>query len=267
MKIFIVLIAFISFELWAGLDLKSEFGNRDACLIMTDLSSAKTVIQYNQERCNLRLSPCSSFKIPIALMAFEQGILKAETQVIKWDGKVRGRKELNQDQTPLTWMSHSAMWVTQWITPQLGSKAITNFLDKFVYGNKDVSGGIIDAWQTSTLKISAYEQLNFISKLWTNELPVSKRAVDLTKRIIFIKDLDNGSKLYGKTGTGCLQGRECMNKPDKMIGWFVGVVENGNKRFAFVANASDLKPEKMPAGPRLRQTVIEIIEKWGVANR
>lgn len=81
----------------------------------------------------------------------------------------------------------------------------------------------------------------------------------MTKEIIFVGDLGKTLKLYGKTGTGCLEGRECMSRPDKMLGWFVGVVQNGSKEYAFATNASDLTPEKIPAGPRLRQTIIDLL--------
>jgi beta-lactamase class D len=88
----------------------------------------------------------------------------------------------------------------------------------------------------------------------------------MTKKIIYIRKLGLGSELYGKTGTGCLVGRECMDRPDKMLGWFVGILKNGSKEYAFAANASDLKPEKAPAGPRLRKTVTSILEKMGLAE-
>ncbi|HBS51609.1 MAG TPA: penicillin binding protein transpeptidase domain-containing protein, partial [Coxiellaceae bacterium] len=36
-------------------------------------------------RCNERVFACSTFKIPIAIMAFDQKILQDENTVIKWD--------------------------------------------------------------------------------------------------------------------------------------------------------------------------------------
>ena len=48
-------------------------------------------------------------------------------------------------------------------------------------------------------------------------------------------------------------------RADRMLGWFVGVVKGSTKEYVFAANATDLKAEKVPAGPRLRSTVIEIL--------
>jgi beta-lactamase class D len=94
---------------------------------------------------------------------FENKILKDDNQIIKWDGEKHDRSELNKDQTPYTWMSNSAIWVKSWIVPQLGKEAIQGFLEKFSYGNKDFTGPGKEPWQTSSLKISAHEQLDFIS--------------------------------------------------------------------------------------------------------
>jgi beta-lactamase class D len=243
---------------------KKEFKNSDGCFLLSDLRTGKMIEEFNPKRCRERLSPCSSFKIAAALMAYEKGVLKSEDDVIKWDGVQRERPELNQDQTPASWMRNSAKWVTEWIMPQIGLEQIQKFLDSFSYGNKDFSGGLKDAWQTTSLKISAYEQLAFISKLWKNKLPLSKHTFDMTKKAIFIKRLGKESDLYGKTGTGCLQGHSCMEHPDKMLGWFVGILHNGQKEYAIVGNASDLTAQGPPAGPRMRATVIRMLEHVGV---
>jgi beta-lactamase class D len=77
-------------------------------------------------------------------------------------------------------MSNSVKWVTEWIMPQLGNDSIEFYLNSFNYGNKDFSGGPKDAWVSSSLKISAHEQIRFLSKLWEGKLEVSSRATELT---------------------------------------------------------------------------------------
>jgi len=255
----------LSASAFAAVDFKKTFADRDACFIIADLETGKILAEHNPKRCKERYSPCSSFKVPAALMAFDKGILKDENQIVKWDGIQRGRQEENQDQTPITWMSNSIMWVTEWVMPQVGEKNIQHFLDVFNYGNKDFSGGLKNAWVTSSLKISAHEQLAFISKLWKENLPVASKAIELTKKIILIKKI-GGSELYGKTGTGCLVGRDCMEKPSKMLGNFIGILKSGSKTYAIAANASDLKDQERPAGPRLRNTAIEILKEMGLVK-
>lgn len=249
----------------AEIDFKTVFQDRDVCFVVSELESGKIVAEYktNSNRCKERYTPCSSFKIAAALMAFEKGILKNEHQIINWDGKKHNRKEENRDQTPLTWMSDSVKWVTEWIMPQIGQKTTKQFLKSFNYGNKDFSGGMKNAWVTSSLKISAYEQISFLSKLWKGDLSVSRKTIEQTKKIIFIKKIGN-SEIYGKTGTGCLVGHDCMNRPGKMIGTFVGVVKSSAKTYVFTSNASDLKDEQQPAGSRLRASTIAILKDLGL---
>lgn len=256
---------FVCGSAFANVDFETKFTDRDACFLVSDLETGKVVAEFNPKRCRERFSPCSTFKVPAALMAFEKGILKDETQVVKWDGVKRGRTEENQDQTAMTWMSGSVKWVTEWVMPQIGANTIRHFLAVFQYGNQDFSGGLKDAWVTSSLKISAYEQLAFISKLWKGELPVSSKATEQTKKTLFIQKIGT-SQLYGKTGTGCLEGPGCMRQPGKMLGNFIGILQSGTKTYAIAANTSDLKDQKLPAGPRLRSTTIEILKDRGLAT-
>jgi len=246
-------------------DFKATFESRNACFIISDLSTGKVVQAYNQKLCAERLSPCSTFKVAAALMAFEKGILKDDHQIVKWDGTHYDRKELNQDQSPYDWMSNSVMWVTQWITPQLTLPTIQKFLKDFNYGNQDFSGGITQAWVDSTLKISAKEELRFISDLWQEKLPVSKRTIELTKKIIYIGKVGNTSDLFGKTGTGCMDAG-CMKHVGRMLGRFYGVVTTGQKTYAIAATSIDTVPEKIPAGPRLRKTLEKIMLDTEVAK-
>lgn len=208
-------IIFFSLPSFSGVNFKKIFQDRDACFLISEVESGKVLAEYNPARCRKRVTPCSSFKIPTALMAFEKGIQQ--------------------------------------------------FLNDFNYGNKDFSGGLKDSWVSSSLKISAYEQQAFIAKFWKEELSLSKKAVDLTKKIIFIKKIKN-SELYGKTGTGCSVGHVCMDRPDKMIGNFVGVLKSGTKTYVFATNASDLKKQERPAGPRLRNSTIEILTEMGLVD-
>jgi beta-lactamase class D len=248
----------------AQIDLNSAFKDRDACFIVEDLSSGKKQVEHSPARCSKQVPPQSSFKFAAAIMGFESGILNDVDQVIKWDGTKHSRAEDNRDQTPKSWLSNSSIWVTRWLMPQIGLNQITAYLSNFNYGNKDFSGGMDKAWVSSSLKISGYEQLDFLKRFWQGKLAIKKKTYDLSKDVFFIKKYPNGAILYGKTGTGCLEGESCMSQPDKMLGWFIGAVENGGSIHIFVANAADLVPQSQPAGPRMRETVISLLEKMNI---
>ncbi len=248
---------------YSAVDYKKIFNDRDGCFIITDLSSGKVISEYNSARCKKRFSPYSTFKLTAALMAFEKNVFKDENHIVKWDGVRRDRVEINQDLTPLTFMGLSAKWVTEWIMPQIGKKAIKSFLHSFHYGNEDISGGLKNFWVSSSLKISAHEQVAFITNFWNGKLGLSDRTTELAKKTIFVKKLGKNTELYGKTGTGCLT-KGCMSKAGKMLGWFVGVVKSDSKIYAFAGNAADLRAQGPPGGARMREATIEIVRQMGL---
>jgi beta-lactamase class D len=240
-------------------DFKKIFKDKDACFILFDLSTNKNVITYNHNRCNERLPTCSTFKIPIALMAFDQKILQDENTVIKWDKINREAfPSWNQDQTPKSWLQNSTIWVSQRIIPQIGMNKIKKYLSTFAYGNQDMSGGLTKAWLSSTLKISAYEQMNFLKNFWEETLPISSRAIILTKKCLPKEITNSGNILYGKAGTGYVDNGQTL-------GWFVGyLITSDNHQYVFVTNFSDLKHKSKKSaspGARAKNCTKEILQK------
>ena len=82
----------------------------------------------------------------------------------------------------------------------------------------DLSGGLTNAWVSSSLQISPLEQVEFLHKIVKQQLPVSKKSYAYAKNIMYILEMAGGWKLYGKTGNGKL-------KNDMQHGWFVGYIE------------------------------------------
>lgn len=224
------------------------FKNYDACFILYSINKHKIISAYNpNNRCNERISPNSTFKIPLSLMAFNQNIINQKT-LFQWDGKEGFIPEHKQNQTPKSWLQYSVVWVSQQITPQLGMKRIKHYLAGFDYGNQDFSGdhgknnGLSHAWLASSLKISALEQLNFLSAMLSDELPVSNEAMTHTKNNLYLGTLDNGAKYYGKTGSGRHGKNEREENPSLLRdGWFVGFIEQGKQQYVFVSNLTDKK--------------------------
>jgi beta-lactamase class D len=99
------------------------------------------------------------------------------------------------------------------------------YVDKLDYGNEDASGPLNGFWLNSTLKISADEQVEFLKRLYREELPVSKRPLSILKEIMTLEETPD-YKLSGKTGGGVLgEGR--------YLGWFVGYLETKDGTYIF----------------------------------
>ena len=235
------------------INFEKMFNNKTGCFILYDLTTNKSVIGYGEKQCATRISPCSTFKIPLALMAFDQGIFKNEDEIIKWDGVDRGSTDWNKDQTPKTWLQYSTVWVSQWLTPQLGVAKTAYYLNNFQYGNNDMSGGITQFWLGSTLKISGNEQLIFLKRLWQNQLAVSDFAVNTTKKALYAEKSEIGSILYSKTGSGFSN--------DNRIGWLVGYLFYNNHNYIFVTNFTSKENSKISAGQEARDITKQIIHE------
>jgi beta-lactamase class D len=237
-----------------------DFGKRDACYIIAQAKDGKVIAQSNEKRCQERFPPCSTLKPIIALMAFEKGLLKDETSIIKWDGTRYSRAELNDNQTPITWMKFSVNWANDKIIAQLGRPTVENFLQKWFYGNHDFSKGEGFMVPDALLKISSVEQINLFRNIWNKKLVASPQNMDLIKKILFIENLEKQSKLYGKTGSCCLD-HNCEQKAGRQFGWFVGVLENGENKYAFALNFSDLVPSRGYAGAEARDLTKKILKE------
>ena len=249
----LILISIVSINAFAG-DFKFDkyFADKNACFILYDLNQNKLIEKYNPKRCAERIAPCSTFKIPLSLMAFDQGIISQKT-LFKWDRQDKGLPFWNQDQTPKTWLSNSAVWVSQLLTPKLGLNPIKKYLKEFNYGNQDFTGdpglnnGLQKAWLESSLKISADEQLIFLKDLADDRLPVSKTAMTSTKENMYLETSSKGWKLYGKTGSGTAppkDGKLNNHNGELQDGWFVGFITNNNQKYLFVLNLTDLQPPR-----------------------
>jgi beta-lactamase class D len=243
------------------------FENMDGCFLLYNMKTNQFEKTIGGERCAKQLSPCSTFKVPLAVMAFDSGVLKDETQVLKWDGKKDVRQESNQDHSAKTWMRDSIVWFSQRITPKLGKVQFQKYLDQFDYGNKDISAGITEAWIVSpasegpALKVTAYEQSEFMKKLWSNQLPASERAMRLTREITFLESSPNGFQMNGKTGSNYYDGEKKVR-----LGWFVSHIQKGNQEYITVTNFTDLKPIEGTGygGPKAKQITKKILADHGL---
>ncbi len=193
-----------------------------------------------------RVTPCSTFKIPLSLMGYDAEILEDENTPF-WsfqDGYyyLDYKETWKADQSPESWMKDSCVWYSQVLAKQLGLDSIQHYLKIFEYGNQDMTGGLTDAWLESSLKISPQEQVTFLQKFLNKEFSLSDHSLDMTKRLLFKETLEGDRKLFGKTGFGSLDNKE----PERKIGWFIGWVESNQDIliFAYHIQGTNIDPAK-----------------------
>lgn len=205
----------------------------------------------SEGQCDVAYAPNSTFKIALSLMAFDSGILIGETKPsIPFKAEYSaGINVCKGDHNARTWMRDSCVWFSQVLTSKLGNEKFKKYVDEFNYGNKDISGGLSKAWLNGSIQITPREQIQFIQKLVDNQLPVSAKALEMTKNILFIQELPGGWKLYGKTGSGRYKG-------ELQQGWFTGWIEKGDRRISFVQHIADESKQSVYASFRSRNEVL-----------
>ena len=156
-------------------------------------------------------------------------------------------------------MKFSVIWYSQRLTEWLGEARFQQYVDRFDYGNRELSGnpgkhdGLTQAWLSSSLAISPQEQARFLGKLVSGKLPVSAEAVRRTSTLLRQPDID-GWQIHGKTGMGYPKLLDGSLNRDQQIGWFVGWASKQDKKLIFVHTVVQ-KPGKQFASLRAKEEV------------
>lgn len=209
-------------------DLSAYFKDRPGTFVLLDLGSGR-YLRHDAGRAARRYPPFSTFKIPNSLIGLETGVIRDADFQIKWDEKKHppdpNFPQWFRDQTLRTAFQRSAVWYYRELAERVGEARMKEWVDRLDYGNEDTSGGLTQFWLGSTLQISADEQVEFLRRLYREELPVSKRAVSVVKEIM-VHEQTPAYRLSGKTGGGPLSA-------GRFLGWFVGYLEAGAATHVF----------------------------------
>jgi beta-lactamase class D len=169
-------------------------------------------------------TPASTFKILNSLIALESSAIPDENYTLKWDGVERQFPNWNRDHDLRSAYKYSVVWYYQEMARRVGVDTMKYWLDKVSYGNADTAGGEDQFWLTGNLRISPIEQIQFLQKLETGQLPFSKHTLNTVKNIM-IQDSSSKYVIRWKTGWG--------NQDGEDIGWIVGYMEVGADVYYF----------------------------------
>ncbi len=210
----------------------AHFGDIEGTFVLLD--SHKLVV-HNTGRANTRFIPASTFKIPNTLIALETGVASGPDFLLEWDSNVAPRRpwwpaSWAKDHTLRTALANSAVWYYQELARRIGPERMAVYLERFSYGNQNLSGGIDQFWLQGGLRISPLEQVDFLRRFYFRELGVAERSTQLVKEMLVLEETPQ-YRLSGKTGWAALgdyEGRE--------IGWLVGYLEKEGDVYFFATN-------------------------------
>ncbi|MEP5027852.1 MAG: class D beta-lactamase [Anderseniella sp.] len=234
------------------------------CTVIADAASGQAISKTGN--CDTRVTPASTFKLALALIGFDTGIITTANApklpfkkgYVEWGGD-----NWRHDTTPKRWMKYSVVWYPQHMARKLGAAAITGYLNKFEYGNADFSGdkgldnALERAWIGSSLKISPVEQVRFLSRMLNRDLPVKPDAVDLTVSIVEAVTLDSGWLVRGKTGLAYPRRADGSFDRARGTGWFIGWAVREGKQVVFARLIKDEKRHSTGASRRARASLLK----------
>lgn len=212
---------------YTTIDLSNYFSDYDGSFVLYNLNQ-KTYSLYSPGRCTKRTAPDSTYKIYSALAGLEASKIGPENTSQPWSGEIFPFEEWNRSQTLDTAMKNSVNWYFQNLDRKVGRQYLQKFFNHISYGNKDLSGGLGDFWLESSLKISPLEQALLLTEFYQNDWDFSQQNMDAVKASMYISTF-NGGRLYGKTGTGNVNGK-------LVNGWFIGFIETDSNAYIFAAN-------------------------------
>jgi beta-lactamase class D len=188
-------------------------------------------------------SPKSTFKLPNTLIGLETGVITGESHLWRWQGEPRALKEWQADLDLGGALRVSCVPCFQDVARRVGDARMREALRAFDYGNQDTAPAIDQFWLSGALRITPRQQVEFVHRMLTGQLPVKREHVDTLWRLLEI-ERGEGLVFSGKTGFG--------DQGDRVIGWLVGRVERGADRFAYATLVrSRVGADRATEGPRL----------------
>jgi len=229
-----------------------RLNNIEGCFVLYDLKADKYYI-YNEKRANEGFLPASTFKIPNSLIALETGAVKDENEVIKWDGIDKGLEAWNHDQDMRNAIKVSCVWFYQEIARRIGDKRMQHYIDSIGYGNKNIGNKIDNFWLVGKLRITPMQQIEFLKRLYYNNLPFSQRSLDIVKDILIIE----------KTGDFILRAKTGRSSGDKSDnGWWIGYIEKGDNVYFFVNNVDINNKEDANARMEITKSILRSMQLY-----
>ncbi|MGN8647317.1 BlaR1 family beta-lactam sensor/signal transducer [Gracilibacillus sp. HCP3S3_G5_1] len=232
-------------------DLSGYFSGYEGSFVLYDMQTEQYTI-YNQPNSTQRVSPNSTYKIYLALMALESGVIGTDNSTLKWNGEQHPYSSWNKDHNLSTAMKDSVTWYFEELDQNMSSDAIMSYLERLNYGNEDLSNKG-DYWLESSLKISPVEQVQLLLAFYHNQMGFEEQNIQMIKDSIFL-DQYGDAKLYGKTGTGMVNGKN-------INGWFIGYVEVNDHTFFFATN---IQNEDNSYGSTAAKITLSILTDKGI---
>lgn len=228
----------------------------EGSFVLYDLASKNYTI-YNRANARKGFIPASTFKIPNSIIALELGIVKDNNTLMTWDSTTRSIPAWNKDITFGEAIKVSCVPCYQEIARKVGVERYHELLKKIRFGKMDVSESNLDMfWLRGNSRITPMQQIDFLKRLYKNELKVSQRSTDIVKTMLILEESE-AHVLRGKTGWAV--------DGNYNVGWFVGWIEKDGKPYFFATNVNATNPDEakfIKARAGITEAILREMNLW-----
>lgn len=171
--------------------------------------------------------PASTFKIANTIIGLETGVIKNDSTIFKWDGQEKWLDLWEQDLILRDAFQYSCVPCYQQVATKIGPQRMNEYVKKIEYGGLKIdSTNISNFWLEGESRINQMQQIDFLKRFYSGQLPISVRTQKIVKQIMVI-DTENYT-LSGKTGLSISN--------EQYNGWFVGYIEVRDNVYFFATN-------------------------------
>jgi beta-lactamase class D len=212
--------------------------NVEGSIIIYDLNHNQ-FFQHNPQRNKTPFPVASTFKIPNSLISLETGVIKDELAILTWDGITREIPTWNRDLNLKEAFQISAVWFYQVLARRVDYDQMQQWITKVGYGNQNIGNKdeIDQFWLNGSLQITPQQQIEFLTRLYQNDLPFSEKNISIVKDIM-ISEKTPEYTIRAKTGWFGFGNKSIPN-----IGWYVGYLETADNVYFFATNI-DIRNEQ-----------------------
>jgi len=230
-------------------EITSEY---DACVIVHHLQTNIT-IRNDTARCSHRVTPTSTFEVPLALIGLETGVIENERSVLTWEGSQYIAQGWDAEHSLASALHHSVVPYFQELAARVGQDDMQDNLDALDYGDRRIGVRYERFWLEHGLKVSPSEQVEFYTALYTDELPVAAEHQALVRSLL-IEDYRPGRVLSGKMGSR-------WDGEHYSQGWYVGHLQSGADEYVFTIH---IQRGRNPRGVVARALMTQILTEMGL---
>jgi len=237
-------------------DLKKYFeaANITGSITLFDLNQ-QMWIKSDEQDAERGTLPASTFKMFHTLIALEEGVIDGANDTLTWDGIAKTFKgheiaAWNQDTDLTMAFKKSTVWYYVEIAKQIKRACYRKYLRKAKYSDRQIKQGKAnDFWNYGQLKVKPVEQINFLRRLYKNDLPFKKAHQMLLKELME-EGKEESYTLRSKTGWA-FDGRD--------IGWYVGYVEYQSNTIFFATRIQKALDKEQKDFSKLRKSITKEI--------